>query len=296
MSTIETRADFRPAFLDVGGRPIFAIYYPPSAQAGGPDFDLICLPPFAEELNRSRRMMALQARALAAQGIGVVVLDFFGTGDSGGDFVDGRWDLWLDDARAGADWLASMPERPAARPIGLWGIRLGALAAAALVTAEPARFDRLVLWSPVPAGQTYVNQVLRIRVAAELGRSDAGVDAGGATGRGLDTKALRAQLHAGEIVEVAGYGLHPELIAAIDSLRLVDLIPPAGFTVNWFELVPEAGREAPPVARSTAARWREAGVPVTEIAAVGPPFFSLPDTTEDPAVALIRATADHLSG
>jgi alpha/beta superfamily hydrolase len=39
-------------------------------------------------MNKARRMAALQARALAALGYGVLLLDLHGCGDSSGDFGD----------------------------------------------------------------------------------------------------------------------------------------------------------------------------------------------------------------
>ena len=63
------------------------------------------LPPFAEEMNHSRRMATLQAHRLAALGIDVLVVDLFGTGDSAGDFADARWETWQEDAKAAVAWL-----------------------------------------------------------------------------------------------------------------------------------------------------------------------------------------------
>ncbi len=48
-------------------------------------------------MNKSRRMAALQARAFAAMGFGVLQIDLFGCGDSSGDFSDARWDIWKQD-------------------------------------------------------------------------------------------------------------------------------------------------------------------------------------------------------
>ncbi len=66
------------------------------------------LPPFAEEMNKCRRMMALTAYALQAAGLDVLFVDLFGTGDSGGDFADGSLEVWRSDLHA---------RRPLARPI-----------------------------------------------------------------------------------------------------------------------------------------------------------------------------------
>ena len=70
-----------PVFIDSAAGRVFAIYHRP-AEGGSNGPAMLYLPPFAEEMNRSRRMAALQARALAAAGYGVLLLDPYGTGDS----------------------------------------------------------------------------------------------------------------------------------------------------------------------------------------------------------------------
>src|SRR3546814_14690353 len=93
-------------FIDGPAWRLFAIHHAaaPHCRQG---LGLVYLPPFAEEMNRSRRMAALQARALAALGIDVLLLDLFGTGDSAGDFRDARWEIWREDAMAAVAWLGA---------------------------------------------------------------------------------------------------------------------------------------------------------------------------------------------
>ena len=67
--------------------------------------------PFAEEMNRSRRMAALQARALAAAGFAVLQIDLHGCGDSSGDFGDASWEGWIEDVRLAAAWLRERSAR-----------------------------------------------------------------------------------------------------------------------------------------------------------------------------------------
>src|SRR5436190_21776504 len=84
---------------------------------------MLYLHPFAEEMNKSRRMAAMQARALAAAGWTVLQLDLFGCGDSEGEFGSASWTQWLDDAAAAIEWLdADTGSTPA-----LWGVRTGCL-------------------------------------------------------------------------------------------------------------------------------------------------------------------------
>jgi len=42
-------------------------------------------------MNKSRRMVALQARALAGRGFAVLQMDALGCGDSAGDMQDATW-------------------------------------------------------------------------------------------------------------------------------------------------------------------------------------------------------------
>jgi len=103
-------------FLDTADGPRFCLFHAPSGECRGA---LVYIHPFAEEMNRSRRMAALQARALAAQGIGVLLLDLHGCGDSAGDFGDASWDGWLRDIAAARAGRARPPAgRPGAGPTG----------------------------------------------------------------------------------------------------------------------------------------------------------------------------------
>ena len=90
------QASAKPFFLDIHTRELgrrFAVYHAPAVdQMRG---QIVYLHPFAEEMNKSRRMAALQSRALASAGFAVRQLDLLGSGDSEGDFGDASWDLWV---------------------------------------------------------------------------------------------------------------------------------------------------------------------------------------------------------
>lgn len=260
-----------PLFLDTPGGARFCLYHPPHGQARGA---LLYLHPFAEEMNKSRRMAALAARRLAARGVGVLQLDLHGCGDSAGQFHEARWDGWQADIKAGLDWLQA---RLGLRP-GLWGLRLGALLAldyAARAAQAPAR---LLLWQPVLSGAQHLNQFLRLRVAGEMLQD--GAATGGTTG---GTSALRARLQAGDILEIGGYELHPALALALDGVDAARLAAPP-CRVDWFELVPEAGRPPAAAAARLLELWRAGGVDVQLAALAGPAFWSTQEIAEAPAL------------
>jgi exosortase A-associated hydrolase 2 len=258
-----------PLFIAGPNGQLFSVYHAP--QPDRPTIGaIVYLPPFAEEMNRSRRMAALQARLLAASGVGVLLLDPFGTGDSGGEFADTRWRIWLDDVSAASDWLAArLPG-----PLGLLGLRLGGTLAVAAAARAPGRFQRLVLWQPVSDGKTMLTQFLRLRVAAAMG---------GAETRET-TDQLRAALATGQALEVAGYAIAPELAAALDALRLDALSVPAGLTIDWLEVAPEAGRTPSPAAQRVIEQWRSQAIAVSAASVVGQQFWTTQEITLAPAL------------
>jgi exosortase A-associated hydrolase 2 len=237
--------------------------------------------PFAEEMNKTRRMAALQARAFAAQGYGVLQIDLHGCGDSSGDFRDARWSIWKQDLALACDWLAqTMPE-----PISLWGLRLGALLALDFSQAATQPVARLILWHPVISGKSHLNQFLRLRIASEMLADDAASGQSGATSVTSATGAtLRAQLAADGSIEVAGYELASELAAAIDMQDASSCAPCP--PTHWFELT-TAGAIAPATARHLQ-RWRDAGAQLQLHPVDGVRFWAGSDIAECPA--LLAAT------
>lgn len=266
-----------PFFLDGPAGPVFAVYHRPEGAHQG---DILYLPPFAEELNRSRRVCALLGGALAARGFGLLILDPFGCGDSAGDFVDGRWETWLGDAEAAIDWLS----KDGQKPLCVLGLRLGGVLAMQAAAAASRPIDRVILWAPVPKGDIMVTQFLRTRIAAQMtsgsGESD---DTPKET-----TKSLREILTAGTAIEVAGYELAPDLVASIDQLSLAPLGETIGTPIDWLELVSDSERPLAPVAKRIVETWQKAGVDVRAQTVVGESFWTMLETTTAPH--LIDAT------
>ena len=264
-------------FLNGSGGPLFCIYHR-AAKRRHPPLGLIYVPPFAEEMNRARRMAALQARRLAKLGIDVLLLDLFGTGDSAGEFGDASWEIWREDLKAAMSWLATRTDGQ----VGLWGLRLGALLAADVAAEDPSRITRLVLWQPVLSGDRYLTQFLRLRLAASLDKS---------TNRET-TKDLRARLSAGEALEVAGYQLTAALAREIGSRKLAAFLhDTAGPPLLWLEVAAEAAATLTAASQDvvdTVGRVR----PVLARSVLGEPFWTIQETTIAPG--LLEATEDSL--
>ena len=282
----------QPFFLDGAAAARFCLYHPAVSSPAAPlRGAIVYLHPFAEEMNKSRRMAALQADALAAAGYAVLRIDLHGCGDSAGDFGDATWDSWLADAGRASRWLQQqLGDRLTGAP-ALWGLRLGALLALDYARRATVAPSFLLLWQPVTSGTVALTQFLRLAVAGQMLAPDSAAQGG--------TAALRARLADGETLEIAGYALNPQLAAALDAQDAARQAPPP-CPVHWLELVPEAGRPLPAAASRVVARWQEAGIDVAPQTVAGPPFWATQEIATSPALldqtVLALSCADHAAG
>lgn len=268
----QVEAMFLPA-RDGGQR--FVLYHAPAAQQHRGV--VVYLHPFAEEMNKVRRMAALQARSLARAGFAVVQIDLKGCGDSSGDLGDATWQDWKDDAIAAARWLC---ERYPDTRLWLWGTRAGALLASEAAGEMKHAGAGLLLWAPVLNGQALLQQFLRISTASDM--------LGGDKRGGLAP--LRNVLDSGGTVEVAGYRLPAAVARGLSAARLVP--PPSHGPVVWLETSNRETLTLSPAAAAWLEQCREAGHLVRAAAVPGPAFWQTTEIEEAPA--LLQATVDAL--
>lgn len=252
----------------------FALHHSPAQPAA--KAAVLYLHPFAEEMNKVRRMAALQSRALAKAGFAVLQIDLLGCGDSSGDLSDARWQDWVEDARIGARWLAS---QHGDIPLWLWGARAGCLlAGAAALKISPA--PNLLFWAPTISGHAHLQQFLRIKVASEM--------LAGSAAHGAESP--QQALAAGGTVEVAGYQVTAALAQGMIGARLVQ--PPASCKIVWLDV---SNREAAALAPA-ATQWleasRTAGCQVDARMVPGPAFWQTTEVEQAPA--LLEATLEAL--
>lgn len=260
-------------FLPVGEGSRFCLFHAATGPLRGA---FVHVHAFAEEMNLSRRMAALQVRALAAAGHAVLQIDLRGCGDSDGDFADADWSDWVADVAAAARWLAA---RTKSSP-GYWGVRGGCLLAAeaARQAGLPATF---LFWQPVISGALHWRQFLRIRQAAQaIGNRPA---AAATSGDELATG-----------VEVAGYRVSPGLARGLSEARLE--LPAGSRAVACIELS-ATGEALSPALADAMASWREAGREAgrqVRIALLsGPAFWQIPEAPDCPA--LVEASMNLLA-
>lgn len=262
-------AFFLPITGGAGGQRLCVLHRPPRGRARG---RIVYVHPFAEEMNKSRRLASLQARRLSQAGFAVLQIDLLGCGDSSGDFADASWAAWVQDIAEASRWLAQRADGPQ----WLWGLRVGCLLAvdAARLLDEPSN---LLFWQPTVSGRAALQQFLRLRSAGSA-----------LAGAGAKTDA-RAELAQGQTVVVAGYGLSPGLAQGLEAAELAP--PPQAGRAVWFEVNtrPEGGLL--PATQRAVDAWQQAGVAVAARVVPGPAFWQTVEIEDVPELLLATQAA-----
>jgi exosortase A-associated hydrolase 2 len=213
-----------PRFMGEEGGRFFTVQFRCSER---PKAHIVFVPPFGEEMNRCRALVAEQARNFAASGYACTLIDFYGSGDSQGELYDASLQIWHENIRLAVEEL----QREESLPVVLWGLRLGAFLALDFAAKSGVAIDSIVLWQPVVSGARYVTQILRQRVAALAGKNLAPET----------TAQIREKLAAGERVEISGYTVGGVLMEAVESLSLTDMTALCSGKIHWLENVSEPG-------------------------------------------------------
>ena len=222
--------------------------------------------PFADEMNKARRMVALQSRRMCEAGYAVLQMDLMGCGDSSGDFGDATWEDWIEDVRSACRWLGERTDAP----LWLWGLRAGCLLAAdAAATLERSK-PSFLFWQPARSGKQVLQQFLRFKAAGDLSEGNAK----------LVMAELRAQLAQGAAVDVVGYRLSAGVAAGLERAQLD---PPGNAQrLEWLAVSSRASAGLTPSAERCLEAWREAGVEGHASTVSGPAFWQTTDVEEAP--------------
>ncbi|HJY40411.1 MAG TPA: hydrolase 2, exosortase A system-associated [Steroidobacteraceae bacterium] len=272
-----TAAPVVPRFLGGDGERVFTLLrHPRSAGASC----ALLVAPFGEEMNKSRKMLTDVGIELAKRGIGSVLVDPYGTGDSEGDFSQADWLRWQADLRQAVAWCGE----EGLNVDRLLGVRLGCALGAQVARDAIPGIAHTVFWQPVLDGSRFLDQFLRLRVAASMMDQD----------RKESTADLRARFARGEIVHVSGYGIAPRLAAQLDAVRLTELIGPHLGQIHWIEVVRSADTPPPAPATKAIDAARAAGMQVTLESVPGEPFWSSVEIVRLPQ--LIERTVALLEG
>ena len=233
------------------------------------DTAVLCLPSITEEMNLARAVVAKQAQSFANADLPCFILDYYGTGDSEGEFEQANADIWLENILAAGDFI----QQQGITKIIIWGIRFGALLVLNYqeVLHQKLPIIQQILWKPVTNGKLFAGQFLRIKQANTMMSKASGKEAG-------DKINWRDHVLAGNDVEVAGYLLTNTMLQSIESLQISKSFQPLS-TLDWFEL---AAKEPTPLTKRLSAPWDDAIANVHCFDC--PPFWQVPEIFALPAL------------
>jgi len=278
-----------PQFINSTHGRLFSLFYTPTKKTDVPaNYAVLYFPPFAEELNKSRRMISLQAGRFSHSGYAVLVVDLFGTGDSEGDFSAASWEIWQQNMCAALAWLQ---DKGFDRFV-FWSLRSGVFlaiqTAAFLLTKDSIMVAKFLIWQPTAQGKMLMTQFLRLRMAADFiatGNNNSGND-------NITPTAIRQEMSQGQHVDIAGYSISPALLQSMDKLDLKTLKPASGSNVVWFEILPTETRTISPNTKGIVTDWRSENITIEIVTIVGKPFWNSLEITELPQ--LLEATMQQL--
>ncbi len=142
-----------PLFFGPAEHSLFGWLHLPAGRAPRRTAVVLCHP-FGQEFVLAHRAFHGFARLLADAGFATLRFDWWGTGDSHGDFADARLETWRRDLALA---LATVRERVRCDDVALAGMRLGATLAALAGAAE--ELAALVLWDPVVDGPDFLREL-----------------------------------------------------------------------------------------------------------------------------------------
>lgn len=210
------------------GKHLFCAEYAPAA---GTERGFVLCAPFAEERIRTLRVYVSLARAIARSGAAAICFDYFGDGDSEGDFEEASFDDRLQDLPA---VYSDFQVRHSLSKVGLLGFRWGGTLAA--LAAEELRPAALVLWEPIVDTSKYFFDHLRSSVASQMLIYGKVVH---------KREELVASLEAGETIMVEGYNLSGDFYCQARKAGLKDFQPRYSGPVLVAQLAGNPGRLNP---------------------------------------------------
>lgn len=264
-------------FLGEPGKRFMVVHFNPPKELSGkaPLAHIVYLPPFGEEMNRCRALVAEQARQFACAGYSCTVIDFCGTGDSEGELYETNFAIWLANISLVIDTLLAEHDLP----VVLWGLRLGAVLALEYAAQAEIPIRDLILWQPVTSCKRYVAQILRQRVASLVGK-----DLPPET-----TEEIRQQLQDGQNVEISGYLVGGALIRDIERAEPYGARELCTGAIHWLENISEPGGTISTGSGKAVARLQQHNTVEVQLFA-DPPLWQLHKRDSAPQLLSIMRT------
>ena len=190
---------------------IFLAHYLPVGKQADPEKNraVVLVPPFAEEMNRSKRMYVLCARLLADSGIHAICFDYSGTGDSSGKWGDFEYQDWVGDV---SDVYTYSTKH--ASEVNFIALRFGALVLADAILQSEITAKKCLLWDPVEKGDALTRPLVRMKIAAAMADNS----------KKITTQEVMDAMSNTGYIESAGYHITHSMFDEVNGKKLSDNI------------------------------------------------------------------------
>lgn len=166
-----------------------------------------------EEKHESHRVLVNAARFFGRKGFLVLRFDYYGTGDSEGEWENSTIQSRLEDINSAVEFIQMKIQKN--NRIGLMGIRLGATLAA-LAAEKSSCFSFLILWEPLIVLRDYLYQWLRTNLTTQYSCHKKIM---------LNRNQLIEQLINGDYVNLEGFLLSPKMYKQLSKINLLENQP-----------------------------------------------------------------------
>lgn len=149
-------------FKNIKQKNLFGVLYIPESYLLNKGI-IICQP-IGEERNKTRRVFVNFAKLLCSAGYHVFLFDYYGEGNSEGDFEEATIETRISDILIAIKFLL---QETNVITVGLIGLRLGATLAI-LAAKEEKNVDVVILWNPVVNGNEYFKEWLKFNLTSQM--------------------------------------------------------------------------------------------------------------------------------
>ncbi len=207
------------SFITLNGRRLFLRA---TGNSKGRPNAVLFLPPFAEEINKTRHLANKVIQQLATADCNSFMLDNFGTGDSEGDLDQASLDIWREDIHE----FIKLLQQQGYQNLNVIAIRFGSLQLLDLLNNNSLALplEQIVLWQPMFDPAKFWQQFVRIKVAEAM-----------ASGTKISQKELEQQLDNGDNIEIAGYPISPAFYHSLQQMNTSLPARLAEYQLSWFE-------------------------------------------------------------
>ncbi len=268
-------------FISSVDKKIFTLYFPGETSVRTKKAVLL-IPPFAEEMNKSRKMFTELAKRMSLQGVDVLLFDFYGTGDSEGDFSQATIALWRENVSTCYQWLKQQGD---VENIDIVALRAGSLLAIDFVSSSSQlNINKLILWQPVFNGKQFIGQFFRLRLAASMMENG---------DKKESLQSLKQQLNDEGFIEIAGYRLSQTLVEEFEGLNFTTSDKLSVEKIEWLEVGMPPRTDLLPISQKIITAWQDKTQLVASHFIQGSTFWQTQEITL--SEALLRKTLSFYS-